>query len=189
MKIAGHAAAFALAVVASACVTTSAGPVRSIDTTPVTTGAIIPMPTAGSTTTTTKPVARVGSTLEVTGSQGTAWAEVVQIIDPASDANGLGPNPGTRYVAVQFGFEGRSRIFDDDADVEATVTGSDGQTYTPQLSSPAGCTNFAYGQVTLASGGKATGCVMFQLPTGVSVATVDYGGRLGGGNIAEWKIG
>lgn len=65
--------------------------------------------------------------------------------------------------------------------------GSDGQTYQPDFSDIAGCTNFNAGSYTVPPGRNSIGCVVFQVPNGVHVASVQWGGQFGG-NPATWTL-
>jgi len=72
---------------------------------------------------------------------------------------------------------------------DATLIGSDGQTYTADFDTLAGCTNFAHGQYQLGTGESSTGCVAFQVPTGVTVAKVKYSPNSGfSGDFGEWIV-
>ena len=54
------------------------------------------------------------------------------------------------------------------------VVGSDGQTYSADFGTVSQCTNFTFGEFQLPTGDTATGCVVFQLPTAVTVASVQF---------------
>jgi hypothetical protein len=73
-----------------------------------------------------------------------------------------------------------SGTFSSDANNEAVLVGSDGQTYTAAFDEIAGCTNFNAGEFTVTSGSSSTGCVTFQVPQNGKVASVQWGGGLGG---------
>ncbi|HVA08606.1 MAG TPA: DUF4352 domain-containing protein [Acidimicrobiales bacterium] len=114
---------------------------------------------------------------------------LVKVIDPAQAADQFTtPDAGKRFVGTEFTIvNSGSATFDDDANNDGSVVGSDNQTYTADMSDIAGCTNFNSGQVTLAGGQSATGCVVFQVPTGVNVVNVHFAANMGlGGDTAEW---
>jgi hypothetical protein len=132
----------------------------------------------------------IGSTLLVLNE--TKQYEAVKleaITDPAQGADEFTtPDPGKRFVGVTFEITNRGPGADsNDANDNATVVGSDKQDYTPDLNSLAGCTDFAYGQYNLGVHAQAVGCVAFQLPTGVTVAKVQWNPNAGfSTNEATW---
>ncbi|HVD04288.1 MAG TPA: DUF4352 domain-containing protein [Candidatus Dormibacteraeota bacterium] len=130
----------------------------------------------------------VGTTFTDTDSQGNKiTVTMTGVIDPAQGTAYETPNNGYRFVAVQFTIVGVSGNSSDDANSNATVIGSDTQTYTADFNSVAGCTNFNYGQYSVAAGQTNRGCVTFQLPNGVTVAHVEWGAGFGGAP-AIWDV-
>jgi Domain of unknown function (DUF4352) len=113
-----------------------------------------------------------------------------QIIDPASAASGSGlPDSGYRFVAVQLTVDNTStQEVDGDANDALTVTGSDGQTYTADFGSVSACTNFYSGTgiIDLQAGVSASGCVVFELPTSVTVQSTSFSLSSGYLDAAEW---
>jgi hypothetical protein len=101
-----------------------------------------------------------------------------QIIDPATAGDGSGlPDSGFRFVAVVLSLSNPGGPgIDGDANYSTALEGSDGQTYTPDFGSASECGNFTSGTglIDLPGGDTATGCVLFQVPTGVSVQSVDF---------------
>jgi hypothetical protein len=67
------------------------------------------------------------------------------------------------------------------------VFGSDAQTYSPDFSDVRGCTNFNSGEYSVGPSVTSVGCVVFQVPTGVKVASVQWGGGFGA-TPAVWTI-
>ena len=63
---------------------------------------------------------------------------------------------------------------DENANNNATATGSDQQAYTSSLASVAEGTNFANGQIRLQPGGSLVGWVTFELPDGVRITKVQW---------------
>jgi Fibronectin type III domain/Domain of unknown function (DUF4352) len=114
-----------------------------------------------------------------------------QVFDPATAATGSGlPDSGYRFVAVQVSLVNSSTEYiDDDANFAMTVTGSDGETYTADFGSVSQCSNFQYGSglFDLASGDSTSGCVVFELPTAVSVQSISFSLAQGYLDTAEWS--
>jgi hypothetical protein len=111
-----------------------------------------------------------------------------QIIDPATAGAGSGlPDSGFQFVAVDLtlsnpgggGVEGN-------ANFSTTVKGSDGQTYTADFGTASECENFTFGLFDLPGGDTATGCVLFELPSAVSVQTVMFSIAPGYLDTAVW---
>jgi hypothetical protein len=63
---------------------------------------------------------------------------------------------------------------DEDANNDAVIVGSNGQSYTADFSDIAGYTNFDNGAIQVAQGDTETGSVTFQVPDGVKVAKVQW---------------
>ncbi len=102
---------------------------------------------------------------------------VSQIYDPATAANGSGlPDAGTRFVAVEMSLaDVTGGSIAGDANYSTTVVGTDGKTYTADIGGVSECTNFTVGTFQIEGTDTTTsGCVVFELPTSVSVQTVDF---------------
>ena len=63
---------------------------------------------------------------------------------------------------------------DEDANNDAVLVGSNGQSYTADFSEIAGYTNFDHGTLQVAQGDTETGSVTFQVPDGVKLAKVHW---------------
>lgn len=113
-----------------------------------------------------------------------------QVVDPASAASGSGlPDSGYRFVAVQLTVDNTSsQEIDGDANDALSVTGSDGQTYSADFGSVSECSNFSSGSgiIDLQAGDSASGCVVFELPTSVSVHSMSFSLSSGYLDTAEW---
>lgn len=143
------------------------------------------------TTPTTQPVAHVGATLDLSGQNGETLAVLISsIVDPATGAAGLGPQDGTRLVAVTMTITNSgAAAVTGDVDNDASVIGSDGQTYRASFFPVTGCTNFNSGQYQLAPSEAAAGCATYQLPPGVSAAKVKYSPDSGfAAQFGEWVV-
>jgi hypothetical protein len=93
-------------------------------------------------------------------------------------------------VAVQVSLVNNStEEVSDDASFATTVTGSDGQNYTADFGTVSQCTNFENGSgfFDLASGDSTSGCVIFELPTAVTVQSISFSLAQGYLDTAEWS--
>lgn len=182
--------AFALAVGVAACAGASASSVTVTQASQpnATTSQAQPPPQTTTTTRNTSPTGPVGTPLTATDGSGDVMnVALVQIVDPAQGANEFEtPNNGFRFVGAKFKITGQSGTFSDDANNDAVIVGSDGQSYTADFDDIAGCTNFNDGDFAVTPGDSSTGCVTFQLPQNVKVASVQWGGELGG-TPASWN--
>ena len=135
-------------------------------------------------------VAHVGSTLTVSGDNQTADMTLAQVIDPAQGADQYTTSDaGKRFVGVNFVIAATAGTLSGDANNDANVTGSDNQTYNADFSNIVGCTNFSSGSYTIAQGSTSTGCVIYQIPTGVKVSKVQFSLSGGfGGTAGEWLV-
>lgn len=135
-------------------------------------------------------VARIGSAIQLSAANNAKLSVTAQqVIDPASGANEFStPESGKRFVGVKFVISNvGSGTYNGNANNGASVIGSDGQTYTTDFNAIAGCTNFNNGDITLAPEGASTGCVVFQIPNGVTVAKVRFNPNSGlSGETGEW---
>ncbi|MGC2150399.1 MAG: DUF4352 domain-containing protein [Terriglobales bacterium] len=148
-------------------------------------------PPAEPTTTTTKPSPGSTSTISFKDENGNPYkVDLIVLYDPISGADQYTtPKAGFRFVAADFRItDTGSKQISDDANLNATVTGQNGQTYTADFDSMSGCTNFSDGEYQLNPGETATGCVAFQVPIGVNVAKVRWSPNLGSGSFGEWSI-
>ena len=122
-------------------------------------------------------MARIGSYFDVgDGSGDTYRVTLVKIIDPAQGTSEFDvPDNGKRFVGAVFkikALKGSPR--DEDANSDADLIGSNGQTYTFDLNDIAGYTNFDNGTIHVPQGQTVTGSVAFQVPDGVKVAEVQW---------------
>lgn len=173
------AVATAVGLSVSACSTGGTG----VDTKPAAAASSTPRASA-------PPVAHVGSLIDVGGGHGLGIT-LTQVIDPAQGADQFTtPDSGKRFVAVDLSIKNNGHsTYSDDANNDTSLIGSDNQSYTPDFDSVSECTNFDNGQITLAAGESVTGCVVFQLPTGVTAAKVQYTPDSGfSGSTGEWQV-
>jgi hypothetical protein len=115
---------------------------------------------------------------------------VTQIVDPATAGSGSSlPDSGFRFVAVELTVDNTStQEVDGDTNNALTVTGSDGHTYSADFATVSECSNFYSGAgiIDLQAGDSASGCVVFQLPTNVTVQSVSFSLSSGYLDTAEW---
>jgi hypothetical protein len=133
---------------------------------------------------------RIGST-EVFSTTGQDFSvQLAAVTTPASPATPTvtPPKTGDRYVALRFTIHdiGTASITGD-ADSSASVIGSNEQIYTSVPTIVTGCTNFDYGSFQLSHGQSVSGCVVFDIPDAVRVATVKWSLGIGGKG-AEWSV-
>jgi hypothetical protein len=133
----------------------------------------------------------VGTSYTVTDPNGNKISvTLARVIDPAQAADQFTtPQSGNRFVGAVFNIKGTSGTFSDDATNDATVIGSNGQTYTADFDSIAGYTDFNNGEFSVSAGESSVGAVTFQMPLAVKVSKVEWSANGGlGGAPAEWLI-
>jgi hypothetical protein len=135
-------------------------------------------------------VAHVSSAISVGTGNSKADVTLIAVTDPAHGADQFtNPDSGKRFVATQVKVANTGGgTLHDNANNGVTVVGSDNQTYTADFASLAGCTNFNSGSYTLAPAETTTGCVAFQLPTGVTPSKVRFELLGFGGTTGEWLV-
>jgi hypothetical protein len=136
-------------------------------------------------------VARIGSYFDVSdGSGDTYRVALVKIIDPAQGADEFStPDSGKRFVGAVFKIKAlKGSPQDEDANSDADLIGSDGQTYTFDINDIAGYTNFDNGTIHVAQDHTVKGSVVFQVPDGVKVAQVQWTPGYFGSAV-QWEAG
>lgn len=133
----------------------------------------------------------VGTVYTATDQSGDKMAvTLTRVIDPAQGADQYTtPDNGNRFVGAVFSLNGISGTFSDDANNDATLIGSNGQTYSADFNSIVGYTNFNNGVYNLSAGENSVGAVTFQVPLAVKVAKIEWSANGGlGGAPAEWLV-
>jgi hypothetical protein len=133
----------------------------------------------------------VGTSYSVTDGNGDEISvTLTQVISPAQGADQFNtPQNGDRFVGAVFTIRGISGTFSDDANNDATLIGSNGQTYTADFDSIAGYTNFDDGDYAVSAGESSVGAVTFQVPLGVAVSRIEWSANAGlSGDPGEWLI-
>lgn len=180
------AIAIAAGIGLAACGTTSATPVASSSSSsaPVAAHSAKPVATKAPAPSTGK----VGDTFHASDSSSDINITLDKIVNPAQGADEFTtPDAHKHFVGAVFTIKANA-AYSDDANSDATITGSDGQTYSADFSDIAGYTNFNSGMVKLAAGESSTGAVVFQIPDGVSIANVKYdvSGGFTSGSVPTW---
>jgi hypothetical protein len=134
--------------------------------------------------------AHVGAQFTVALENGTKYQmillRVYQQVSPANEFEAA--EPGHHLAAAQFRVTATTSV-DENANNNATASGSDEQAYTPSLASVAEGTNFANGQIRLPPGGSLIGWVTFELPDGVRITKVQWTPASGfSAQAAEWLV-
>ena len=147
-------------------------------------------PTATIPPTTVPAVPHTGTTQSVTDLSGAQYSvTLTRVIDPATGLSLSIPDPGTRFVATVFTLtDTGTYALHDDVYGDVTLVGSDGQDYPVGITTNVSdCTNFSNGLFRLGLGESVSGCVAFQLPTGVTAAKVQWTPSDGiASDTAEW---
>ena len=127
--------------------------------------------TTPASSTTTK-ANHVGDTLQV----GPEAVTLHTVTAPATPVDQYSSAPsGNTLASAQFTIKNTgTKPIASDANNNATAIGSNGQTLQIDFSQVAGCTSFSEGNYTITPGSSATGCVNFDLPTGVTVSRVQW---------------
>jgi Domain of unknown function (DUF4352) len=135
-------------------------------------------------------VAVVGSSFQVSDGSGDSYRVTLsKVIDPAQGTDQFNtPDNGKRFVGTVFTITALSGSpQNEDANSDAALIGSDGQTYTADFDSIAGYTNFDNGTINVAQGDTVVGAVTFQVPDGVKVAQVQWTPGGGFGSTVQWE--
>ncbi len=137
------------------------------------------------------PPGKVGSQFGLQdGSGDTYRVTLVKVIDPARGAGQVNsPDSGKRLVGLVFKIKALSGSpQEEDANNDAVLVGGNGQNYPADLVGIAGYTNFDSGAIHVTQGDAVTGSVTFQVPDGVTVATVRWRALNGFGSTVEWDV-
>ena len=133
----------------------------------------------------------VGTVYTVTDQSGNKISvTLTKVIDPAQGADQFTtPDNGNRLVGAVFTITGINGTFSDDANNDATLIGSNSQTYSADFNGIAGYTNFNSGEYNVSAGENSVGAVTFQLPLTVKVTKIEWSANGGfGGSPAEWLV-
>jgi hypothetical protein len=96
---------------------------------------------------------------------------------------------GDHMAAARFVIKDDTGLAADDADSDAIAVGSDGQDYTSSVNDVTDGTNFNYGDFSVQNGAQVSGWVSFELPSGVTVASVQWNpNSMMGSAAATWNV-
>jgi hypothetical protein len=133
----------------------------------------------------------VGTTYTVTDDSGNKMkVTLTKVIDPAQGADQFTtPDSGSRFAGAVFSLKGMTGTSSGNANNDATLIGSNGQTYSADFNSIAGYTNFNGGDYNVGAGENSVGAVTFQVPLPVKVTKIEWSASGGfGGAPAEWLV-
>jgi len=133
----------------------------------------------------------IGTTYTDTSTDGTEYSvTLTKVTDPGkpTDPEFNTPDPGKRYIAVRFVIKGLAGTASDDVYTQTVAIGSDDQTYEGDYTDVDGCTSFNSGEFKVTPGHQAIGCIMFQVPKGVKVASVQWGSSMSSSQPATWTV-
>jgi hypothetical protein len=134
----------------------------------------------------------VGSTFEDDDGNGDVMNITLStVINPATSTEGtIFLTAGDYLIGLKFTLVGKTGTSTGDVDFDTvSVIGSDGQTYTPDITDDiTGCTNFNDGSYSVTPGQTSVGCAAFQLPKAVKPAQVEWSDLFGGNAPAVWTV-
>ncbi|MFE8011361.1 DUF4352 domain-containing protein [Streptomyces antibioticus] len=144
------------------------------------------------TATPSKKAASVGDTLGVRGMEdGESLAvTVVKVVDPAGAANEFSsPDPGTRFVAVQFRLKNTgTAVYSDSPSNGARLVDAQGQQFDASSDETTAGPDFP-GSVTIAPGDTGLGFVAFEVPVASKPAKVQFTMASGfADDTGQWNI-
>lgn len=137
--------------------------------------------------------ARPGTYIDVQDSSGDTYGvTLTKIIDPAHSSDRVTPSNGERFVGAVFTIKAITGDGpqQENAENDAALVGSGGQTYIPDIIPITGYTDFAVGEIHAVPGGSTTGAVTFQVPTGVKVSKVQWStfSSFGVRSTVQWNV-
>jgi hypothetical protein len=132
----------------------------------------------------------LGTTYTSTSTDGTSYSfTLTTMTDPGKAASSYeSPDAGNRYVAARFVLKGITGTTSDDVYSLADLVGNNDQTYQPDFANVKGCTSFNSGSFKLTPGHQAIGCIMFQVPKGIKVVSIQWGSSFSDNPPATWTV-
>lgn len=118
---------------------------------------------------------------ETDDSSNTMSIALGSVIDPAHGTSDFDqPSTGNRFVAAEFKLTGIRGSSADNANNNASLIGDNHHVYVADLDDVSECTNFTSGDYKVAPNQSSAGCVVFQVPVGVTVLQVKWTPEFGG---------
>ncbi len=133
------------------------------------------------------------------GSLGTSFTEtddasntmsiaLSSVIDPAHGFNDIDqPSTGNRFIATEFKLIGIRGSSADNANNNTSLIGDNHHVYAAALDDVGECTNFTDGDYKVAPNQSSMGCVVFQVPLGVTASQVTWTPEFGG-TTTIWEV-
>ena len=114
----------------------------------------------------------------------------VKVVDNAQGADQFTtPDPGKRFVSVQFQIVNSGTVaYDDSPSNGAKAIDSDGQQFDADFTAETTAGPSLPADTKIAPGGKALGFITFQLPTGSTLASVQFSTDSGFGDTGQWTV-
>ncbi|MFK4071563.1 DUF4352 domain-containing protein [Streptomyces sp. NPDC029674] len=135
----------------------------------------------------------IGSTLSLTGISGGERLDVtaVKVVDPARTTNEfLAPDPGNRYVAVQFRLENTGTApYKDSPTNGAALVDTDGQRFDAELVAETNAGASFPAIVSISPDDTALGFITFELPTDARPEQLQFSMNSGfSDDVGEWSL-
>jgi hypothetical protein len=150
------------------------------------------LPTIAATPLTPTTTAKLGGTLTLNGTVAGNQAAVtaMNFVDPTTSTDGFStPAAGNQYIAVQFQIQNTGSVSYFDAPVNAArVTDVTGRQFDATLVNSVAAGPVLPATVTLAPGQKATGYIVFEVPTSATVTTVQFAMDSGFAQSGQWTV-
>lgn len=135
----------------------------------------------------------LGTTVTLTGQRSGEKVDVtaLKVVDPAASAEEFfAPDPGTRYVSVQFRLKNTGTVPYKDSPVNgATIVDSEGQQFDADVVAKTTAGPRLPVSLTITPGNTALGYLTFELPDRSRPVTVQFALNSGfADDVGEWKI-
>jgi len=135
-------------------------------------------------------IAHVGDTLDLKTASGRPFqVAVTQVVDPAHGTGSAKAGNDRRFVAALFTVTDTSdQAISGDANADANLVGSDGQTFLPSRDSLSECAGHST-KYQVAAGKSATSCVAFAIKTTAKITKVQFFPAAGSASVyGEWLV-
>lgn len=137
--------------------------------------------------------AQLGDPITIKGNEGGSAVQVtaLKVVATVTAKDGFSkPEPGNRFMAVQFALTNTGDASYDDAPSNgAKVSDAEGQQYDTALLEDSSAGRGLPSLLKLAPGATAKGYLVFEVPKAAKIVSVQFSQDSGFGQTAEWKIG